>query len=78
MLFGLREQDQVRISGLPSSLFYLHSFFFFCLFFCSEAAKVTAEETDIKGSESEKKKEYGDVPSPTTASLSTQSAALTQ
>lgn len=75
MLFGLKEQDQVRICGLPSSLFYLHLGF---LFFCSEAAKVSTEETDIKSSESEKKKEYGDVPSPTTASMSTQSAALTQ
>ncbi|XP_075885027.1 serine/threonine-protein phosphatase 6 regulatory subunit 2 isoform X4 [Nelusetta ayraudi] len=43
-----------------------------------DAAKVPAEDINIKDGESEKKKEHGDEPGPASASLSTQPAALTQ
>lgn len=46
--------------------------------FSSDAAKVPAEGINVKDGEKEKKKEHGDEPSPASASLSTQPAALTQ
>lgn len=76
--FVVNEMSSGDNHSYPSSLLQLR------LFFCSEADKVPVEGLAIKDKgignekESESGKKHGDGPSPTTASPTTQPAAVTQ